>query len=232
MTCPLILLCYVLITSLNVAQAVETLTISAATAYIMPDPEGMRVSEKQGTVTWSDPRQSIVWYGEWKKPGAVQVSLVAKPSATAASHWVVTLAGESHSIEGAANPSRQHPITLDAGKFSIAGPGYYKIVLSVPDIEEADSTESKPQLAAQGLATSLRLTFDGVAEEEVFFNQKPRFLQQFVCRQPLYQFLHLILRHIKQQRKILDNLSSFHHILLFSGSISSILRKEYVRKGV
>ena len=51
------------------------LRVPAHTAYLEPDSGGARVSSKSGVTGWKDPGQTILWFGELKSGGKVEVSL-------------------------------------------------------------------------------------------------------------------------------------------------------------
>ena len=58
-----------LMSAFATSAAPDSLRMPAHTAYIMPDPNGARVAEGSGVTRWSDPAQSVNWYGELKQTG-------------------------------------------------------------------------------------------------------------------------------------------------------------------
>ena len=51
------------------------LRVPAFTAYCEPDPNAVRVSEKDGVANWKDSKQRLAWFGEIKNPGTLELAL-------------------------------------------------------------------------------------------------------------------------------------------------------------
>ena len=52
------------------------LRVPAFTAYTLPDTDSPRISEHGGVRGWTDPAQTVHWYGRLNQPGALQAKLL------------------------------------------------------------------------------------------------------------------------------------------------------------
>jgi len=138
--------------SLNVVA--EQLSIPAATAYIDPDPRGARVS-KEGVSRWSDPKMSVQWFGNLKKSGALDATVMVSLREDETITLKLSAAGQTKKVEVAGNGKTS---AAQFGEFKIEKPGYHSFRLESP----------KPG----GRIESLVL--DGAAVEGAHFNLKPR----------------------------------------------------------
>lgn len=100
--------------------------VPAFTAFIEPDPEAARVSEQHGIRGWTDGKQSINWFGEFKKTGKINVSLVVNVSARQIVKWRMTVGGKQV-IRQLAGVGKDN--IIDFGDFTIDKPGYQRIRL-------------------------------------------------------------------------------------------------------
>ena len=141
------------------ASAAE-LTIPAATAYLEPDGEGARVSEKQGVVRWTDNKTSVLWYGELKHPGKLKASVMVSLPEGRESTLQLTIGEQAHkaTVKGSGAPA----VAADFGEFQIAKAGYTSFRL------ESLNDAGKP------FGDIESLVLDGPALAEAHFNMKPR----------------------------------------------------------
>ncbi len=133
------------------------LRVPGSTAYGAPDPDALRVSKSRGVVDWRNPKQSVLWFGEFKKTGNLEVSLaVTLPEKAPATPPVfkLTLAGKS----AEATATGTGKTVLKFGSFDIAKAGYQQFTLE--SANPAGDIES--------------LVLDGPAAEGAHFNTDPR----------------------------------------------------------
>jgi hypothetical protein len=145
---------------LGTAWAAE-LQVPAFTAYTLPDTDSPRISERGGVRGWTDPANSVHWYGRLNQPGTLQAKLRLKLPEGAESKLRLTVAGgfREVTVRGASGPE---PVTADFGAFTIERPGYQDFHLG--------SLNPKGQDAGQLEA----LVLDGPAVEGAHFNLKER----------------------------------------------------------
>ncbi len=136
------------------------LEIPAFTAYIDPDANGARVSATDGLRDWRDPANKVLWFGELRAIGDLEVALKVHLPATAQSTLQLTLDGQTHQaiVSGEAGST----VSVSFGSFKISAPGYQKLSLGLLNQKE----EFKGQILA--------LLLSGPASENAHFNLKPR----------------------------------------------------------
>lgn len=146
---------------LTATAAAAELRVPAYTAYLEPNADGARVSQRGGVTRWTDPDLKVVWFGEFKQTGEVTARLMLRLPADAESKLKLTVAGQSRetSVIGAGSDA---PVTADFGAFTIQQPGYQRFVL------ESLNERGKPfgELGA--------LLLDGAALADAHFNLKER----------------------------------------------------------
>ena len=133
------------------AAAHAELRIPAATAYAEPWESGAKIG-KDGITGWKNPAQKILWFGEIKKAGKLDASVIVRLAAGKSSKLRLTVAGEAHEAEA------KGASTVSFGSFTIAQPGYVRFELSSAD----------PQCDLDALV------LDGPAAEDAHFNTDPR----------------------------------------------------------
>ena len=147
---------FVLLIALASARA--ELRVPGCTAYATPDFNGLRVHRDRGVTNWTDPKQSILWFGEIKTPGKLDAAVVLvlpETNGTAdAIDLKLTVAGRS----AAATARGSGAVTVKFGTFDIPAPGYQKFAL--------ESSNPAGEVAA--------LVLDGPAVEGTHFNMDPR----------------------------------------------------------
>ena len=140
------------------------LKIPAATAYLEPDGNGARVSDR-GISRWVDTDTSIIWYGNFKQKGEVSVQLEADlPEGTTAK---LRLTVEHRDADDQTGQSRDvtvagdGPTTIDFGTFNVARPGYLSFCLkSLEDVPQGSRIQT--------------LLLNGTPTQGAHFNLKPR----------------------------------------------------------
>ena len=146
------ILCLLLLTAVT---ARAELRVPAFTAYFDPNPNGGRMSEKNGITGWTDPALKILWFGEIKTPGALDCSVALRLPVGTESKLRLTVAGQAHEVM-ATGPVAKF------GAFKIAAPGYQRFTL------ESLNGPGKPAGDIEALI------LDGPAIANAHFNLKPR----------------------------------------------------------
>lgn len=144
------------LTSLFSSQA--QLRIPAFTAYLEPDPDGARVSDRRGITGWNGTDSKVLWFGEFKTNGAVHCVLEMRLTRDAESALRLSVAGQSHEAHVHGSTSN---LVVDFGSFDIQ-PGYQRFTL------EALNAGKQPN----GDIDTLIL--DGSAIADAHFNLKSR----------------------------------------------------------
>ena len=137
------------------------LQVPAFTAYTLPDTDSPRISERGGVRGWTDPANSVHWYGRLNQPGALQARLQVRLPEGTESKLRLTVAGGFREVT-VRGSSGKEPVTADFGTFSIERPGYQDFRL--------ESLNPKGQDAGQLEA----LILDGPALDGAHFNLKER----------------------------------------------------------
>jgi hypothetical protein len=118
------------------AQA-EPISVPAFTAFSEPKADGIEVKENDGVYNWSDPTQQVVWYGDLRDLGQLQVKLKATLPAGATAKWRLDITGkqpalaqsQKFSLSATARGTGQEQ-TIDFGALPVAQTGYYRFALS------------------------------------------------------------------------------------------------------
>jgi hypothetical protein len=151
----LLLICWI-----GLATCQAELRIPASTAYIEPDPDGARVSQRSGITGWKDPSQKVLWFGEIRTPGKLDCSVAVRLDSGAAGKLRLTVAG--HSREATVTGAGSTAATVSFGSFDIASAGYQRFCL------ESLNEPGKPAGDIEALI------LDGPATNNAHFNLKPR----------------------------------------------------------
>ncbi len=144
----------------GLCRAQAEVRVPAFTAYLDPDPDGARVSQRSGITGWANPSLKVVWFGEIKTPGKLDCSLTLKLPSGAESKLRLTAAGKSREVT--AKGSGDSPVTVDFGSFDIPAAGYQRFVL--------ESLNAAGQTAGDLQA----LMLDGPAAVDAHFNLEER----------------------------------------------------------
>ncbi|MGD0089837.1 MAG: DUF3472 domain-containing protein [Planctomycetota bacterium] len=144
-----------------VSSAAEPLRVPAFTAYIEPEPDALRVSEKNGITGWKDAANKAVWYGYLSTTGKLDIALVLRLPDKAVSNLGLAVAEQNLTAlaKGAAGPE---PVTVSFGAANIPAAGYYSFTLS--GLSKEGGTFGDPEA----------LLLSGPAAENAQFNLKPR----------------------------------------------------------
>jgi hypothetical protein len=142
------------------ATANAQLRVPACTAYLDPDPDGARISQRSGITRWQDPALKVLWFGELKHPGRLECSLAMQLPAGAESRLRLTVAGKSQEV--LARGSGTNRVIVPFKAFDIGAPGYQRFML------ESLNPSGKPAGDIEALV------LQGPAAEEAHFNGKAR----------------------------------------------------------
>jgi len=135
------------------------LSVPGCTAYSGPDPQALRMDDARGVLHWTDPAQSVVWFGQFKSPGSLTARVKITLPAGRTSHLKLTVGGTFHqkTITGADGVQE-----VDFGEYSLSAPGFQRFVLENLN-------------AAGGPAGEIAsLELDGPALDGAHFNVDPR----------------------------------------------------------
>ena len=137
----------------------DPLQVPGDTAYLEPNPQppGMDVSGAQGVTGWSDPKNTIVWYGQFLHSGPLEAAIVLQLPTGEHSRLRLTLAGQSRtaSVTGAGTT----PVRLDFGALTIPKAAVEKIVLQA--VSKTGTTFGDVET----------LELDGPAAQDAHFSQ-------------------------------------------------------------
>ena len=154
------LLLAAMVVSGGLAAGGAELCVPAFTAYLDPNSNGARVSEKSGVTGWDDPALKVLWFGEITTTGRLDCALELRLPAGRVSKLRLAAAGQSH--EAAVIGTGDKPVVARFGSFNIAAPGYQRFAL------QSLNGAGKPA----GDLNALLL--DGPAAKDAHFNLKPR----------------------------------------------------------
>ncbi len=161
-----------LVLLLGCCSALAELRVPAFTAYLDPDANGAKVG-KEGVTGWTNPQQTVMWFGEFKAAGKVEVSVVMRLPKDAVWQWRLTalrkppfLLDEISQMEATGTDVKVtgtgEAMTVKFGEFNITSPGYVIISLW--------PREHPPHPTAD----ILELVLDGPAVKDAHFNLKER----------------------------------------------------------
>jgi len=140
-------------------QAGAALRVPAFTAYVEPEPDGLRVSSRSGITGWTDPRFRVVWFGQFKTTGPIEARLELRLPPGRTSAFKLSAAGQTRRFTVAGGPSN---VVAAAGAFTVAEPGYVRF--------ELESLNPAGELAGDLEA----LLLEGAPAQDAHFNLKPR----------------------------------------------------------
>lgn len=136
------------------------LRIPAYTAYLEPDVQGARVSERSGITSWDDPAVTVLWFGQIKTPGALNCSVALRLPENVTSKLRLTVAGQSKETTAIGAGTRL--VTAEFGSFDVSEAGYQRFTL------ESLNAPGEPAGDLDALV------LDGQAAREAHFNLKSR----------------------------------------------------------
>ena len=139
----------------------DEVKVPAFTAYTLPDPSAVQISETRGVTHWNDPGQSVNWYGKFKSFGDVRASVLVRLEKNAESRLQLSIGKTSHEVKVVGLGSKTI-VTADFGSFMIQGVGHQRIELKSLNRNGQDAGEI------------VSLILNGPATENVHFNMKER----------------------------------------------------------
>ena len=106
----------------------EELRVPAFTAYMLPDVDSARISEQRGVTRWTDPKQSVNWYGKFTRGGELNATLELRLPADATSHLKLTIGDQSRESK-VVGKGKEELVKADFGSFNIPSEGHHRITL-------------------------------------------------------------------------------------------------------
>ena len=136
-----------------------SLVIPGATAYSLPESGALRTDEARGVIKWRDPKQTVVWFGQFRQAGDFSAKVKLRIPEGGKQILQLTVAGVSRkqTVQGAAEAQE-----VDFGTFKPASPGYQRLTLEAIDAGQTPIGEV------------IALELDGPAVESAHFNLEPR----------------------------------------------------------
>ncbi len=139
----------------------EEVRVPAFTGYMLPDVDSARISEQRGVTRWTDPNQSVNWYGKFARGGELRVALELRLPTDASSRLKLTVGDQSREAT-VAGKGKDELVKADFGSFTIAGEGHHRITLESLN----DAGKASGDLDA--------LVLNGTALQDAHFNLKER----------------------------------------------------------
>ena len=152
-------LSFVIVVSMAVSARAE-IQIPAFTAYLSPDADGARVSQRSGITRWENPSVKVEWFGQFKSIGKLDVKVALRLPVGESSKLRLTVAGQT--VEATASGAGTNLVTLGFGEFEVKSAGYQSFTLE----------SLNPAGKSAGDLTALIL--DGPATKDAHFNLKER----------------------------------------------------------
>ncbi len=148
----------ILLSLLAILPARAELRVPGCTAYGAPNFDAIRLHKERGVIDWNDAAQSVLWFGELKQGGKLEISLSVdfKSPVTPEKPAKFKLTAAGKSAEATASGSG--PVVVKFGSFEIPAAGYQKFTL--------ESSNPAGDLNA--------LVLDGPAAAGAHFNTDPR----------------------------------------------------------
>jgi len=137
----------------------DELQIPAATAYLKPDTNAVRVSADDGITRWKGSDVSVAWYGQFKTAGKLTVQVKLQVPANVEAKVRLRVGDQSHSV---AVLGQAEATEVDFGEFEIATAGYHALRL------ESLNGANQPN------GDIVALVLSGSAIKGAHFNLKPR----------------------------------------------------------
>jgi hypothetical protein len=153
------------------------LVVPGHTAYVLPDPWGLRVRENQG-VSWTSASQSIQWTGLFRQAGILKIQVVAECTKEQAASLELVMLGKAlqlvseQVLNTSGTSSAASKRLLDFGQVELenASPSYVSLQLKLRDSEGQDAGLVSKSQSIQ----VLELRLDGPGSREAHFNLKER----------------------------------------------------------
>jgi hypothetical protein len=119
--------------------------VPAFTAMVEPNAEGINVREGDGVYDWKDKTQSVVWYGDLRDKGALQVAVRVLLPAGQIVKWRLNIDGQNpdaakmqhFALEAGATGNGQAQ-AVNLGNIEITQPGFYRLALT--GVEKSGAT--------------------------------------------------------------------------------------------
>ncbi|MCW3098336.1 MAG: hypothetical protein JWL77_3954, partial [Chthonomonadaceae bacterium] len=136
------------------------LRVPGFTAYSEPSPEALEFTQEHGVTGWTDSKQSVVWYGEIKNAGWLDLAVDIRLPETEAVTLRLTVGGKA--FTATAQGQSGETVTVSFPSVELLSPGYCRFALQ------------GVQKAGRTFGDVKALVLGGPAAEEAHFNLKER----------------------------------------------------------
>ncbi len=150
----------VLLVSFPLDASAEELQVPAFTAYMLPNPEAARISEQRGISRWTDPAQTVNWYGRFLTTGPLEIKVELQLPEGLTTELQMTVGEKSQSVQ--VKGQGEKPVIAEFGTFEIASIGHHRISLASLNAE------------GQPFGNIQSLILNGDATNDAHFNMKER----------------------------------------------------------
>lgn len=133
--------------------------VPASTAYVAPEPDGARVTER-GISGWGDPGEKVIWFGEFTRTGVVSCQVEFSLGDGGETQVMLQVGDQTKTAVAATNNAGGY--CANFGTFQIPTTGYHSFELLLQPGTTSPSTLVKS------------LILEGEAVDQAHFNLKPR----------------------------------------------------------
>lgn len=145
----------------------EAVKIPGFTAFVEPKADGIDIRENDGVYKWSDKAQSVVWYGDLRDKGELEIALQVLAPDSESLQWRLSIEGQNPDAAknqkfalDATATGTGNVQTVDFGKIEISEPGFYRLALSGVDKAGATFGDVK-NLVLDGAAAATIVSKEG-----------------------------------------------------------------------
>lgn len=136
-----------------------SLRIPGFTAYALPDPEAVRISPRGGVTRWTDPSETIHWYGRFRTTGEVSATLSVRLPADRESRLQFEV-GDHVRQATVLGRGRETPVEIGLGSFPITETGYQRFTLRSLNPEGRPAGDIEALILAGALATQAHFNLE------------------------------------------------------------------------
>lgn len=141
------------------------LRVPASSAYLAPDPDAADVAPGREVAPFAKPGSSLLWFGEFRAPGAVSVGIALTVPVGETVALRLTVAAEPYDgtrmqALDVVGEGSNGAMRIALGSVTIAGPGYLRFALAVPGGRGAPNVRVSALLLDGGPAADAHFNLD------------------------------------------------------------------------